>query len=401
MSVGPPAAGVTTPAVDRTLTVAVKPGGFMESQSGIQRRNPRIFCRLVGSCDQGAPAFVLIHPTSNFHHHYLAEPLYARGGTVMLVNTRYVGNDSMLVMERAIQDLGAAIAALRGEGYRNITLIGNSGGGSLAAFYVEQSRKVSVQDTPDGRPFELAASDVPAVDRLALVCAHPGRAEQLRVKIDPSVRSEAEPWTVDPRLDMFAPENGPPYDRAWLARYRAAQAERLTRIETWVEERLAVLNRTRSPEAADEAFLIQRTQADPRLLDLTLDANDRKQGTLQGAAREANYAANGLARFCTLRSFLSQWSPRYSRAHGPRCLANARIPALVVNHTADQTTFPSQIEAWMNAAGPGSVRHDLVGAPHYADDRPDLVAELSDRLVVWANDPAAIAASSAADPVAA
>lgn len=392
--------GAAAPALDRTLAVPVKPGGFMESQSGIQRRNPRIFCRLVGSGDRGAPVFVLVHPTSNFHNHYLAAPLHARGGTAMLVNTRYVGNDSMLVMERAIQDLGAAIKALRDDGYRDITLVGNSGGGSLAAFYVEQARKVSVSSTPDGRPFELLAADVPPVDRLALVCAHPGRAEQLLVKIDPAVRSESKPWDVDAHLDMFAPENGPPYDRTWLARYREAQTARLARIEDWVRERIGVLDATRAPEAADEAFVIQRTQADPRLLDLTLDANDRKQGTLQGAAREANFAANGLARFCTLRSFLSQWSPSHSRANGPRCLANAQMPALVVNHTADQTTFPSQIQAWMAAAAKGSVLHDLVDAPHYADDRPDLVEALADRLTAWANDPQALRPTSPALPLA-
>ncbi len=355
----------------------------MESQSGIQRRNPRIFCRLTGSGDRSASTFVLAHPTSNFHHHYLAPAIQARGGTSMLVNTRYVGNDSMLVMERAIQDLGAAIRHLREEGYEDITLVGNSGGGSMSAFYVEQSVAPTIADTPDGRPFELVADDVPPVDHWALVCAHPGRAEQLLVKIDPAVRSEGEPWLTDSDLDMFAPQNGPPYDHDWLARYRLAQAERIGRIEDWVRERIEALDRSRAPESADEAFVIQRTQADPRLLDLTLDHNDRKQGALQGAAREANYAANGLARFCTLRSFLSQWSPRYTRANGPRCLANTHMPVLVVNHTADQTTFPSQIRAWMAAAVDGSVLFDLKGAPHYADDRPDLVEELADRLFAW------------------
>jgi hypothetical protein len=374
------------PVVDRTLAIPVKPGGFMESQSGIQRRNPRIFCRLAGSAERDRPVFVLVHPTSNFHHHYLVEPLVVRGATVMLVNTRYVGNDAMLVMERAIQDLGAAIRTLRDAGYRDITLLGNSGGGSLAALYVEQARQVTLRDTPDGRPFELLEADLPPVDRLALVCPHPGRAEQLLVKIDPAVASESEPWATHAALDMFAPGNGPPYDGAWLHAYRAAQAARLARIEDWVVERIALLDRTRSPQAADEAFVIQRTQADPRLLDLSLDPNDRKAGTLQGDAREANFAANGLARFCTLRSFLSQWSPRFSRANGPRCLANARMPVLVVNHTADQTTFPSQIEAWLAAAGELGVRHDLVGAPHYADDRPDLVEALADRLWDWAHD---------------
>jgi hypothetical protein len=56
---------------------------------------------------------------------------------------------------------------------------------------------------------------------------------------------------------------------------------------------------------------------------------------------------------------------------------------LVVNHTADQTTFPSQIDAWMAATQGRGLRHDLVGAPHYADDRPELVEELADVLDGW------------------
>ena len=33
--------------IDRVVAVPVKAGGFMESQRGIQRRNPTIFCRLL------------------------------------------------------------------------------------------------------------------------------------------------------------------------------------------------------------------------------------------------------------------------------------------------------------------------------------------------------------------
>jgi hypothetical protein len=45
--------------------------------------------------------------------HYLLEPLQRRGLAIMGLNTRYVANDSTLIMERAIQDLGAGIGYLR------------------------------------------------------------------------------------------------------------------------------------------------------------------------------------------------------------------------------------------------------------------------------------------------
>src|SRR5690606_9932541 len=160
------------------------------------------------------------------HHHYLAEPLAQLGATILLVNTRFVGNDSMLQMERAIQDLGAAIRFLREERFTCITLVGNSGGGSLASFYQEQAERLTVRDTPDGRAIDLCADDLPPADRVALVCAHPGRAHQLLAKIDPAAVDRRDPWREDPALDMFDPANGPAYSSDWLREYRLAQARR-------------------------------------------------------------------------------------------------------------------------------------------------------------------------------
>ncbi|MCK9512527.1 MAG: alpha/beta hydrolase [Pigmentiphaga sp.] len=369
--------------MDKFIEIPVKPGGFMESQSGIQRRNPKIFARLVWKGERPQTVYVLVHPTSNFHSHYLIDPLVARGVAVCLVNTRYVANDSMLIMERAIQDLGAAMTHLRHEGFERIVLIGNSGGGSLAALYQQQSERLTIQTTPDGRSINLEAGELPAADALALVCAHPGRAEQLLMKIDPAILDERYPDLRRASLDMYDPANGPAYAEEWVHAYRHAQRARLDHITEWVLARLRQLEQGPMGEGADEAFIIHCTQADPRLLDLALDANDRTQGTIQGNAFLANLASNGLARFCTLRSFLSQWSPRYTRAHGPSCLADTSCPVLVVNHTADQTVFPSQIDAWVKAAGSRGKRYDLAHAPHYLDDKPDLLTELADLLVSW------------------
>ena len=260
----------------------------MESQSGLQRRNPRISCRLAGGGgDRHAPVFVLVHPTSNFHHHYLIAPLAAwRRDALLLVNTRYVGNDSLLlVMERAIQDLGAAIRIVARCGLRQRRAGRQLGRRALAAFYVEQARAVTVTHTPDGRPFELLPADVPPVDRLALVCPHPGRAEQLLVKIDPAIAAEtirgarSTRSTCSPRATAAV--------RRLVARRVPGGAGRAARAasRTGASRASPNLDGTRSPVAADEAFVIHRTQADPRLLDLALDRNDRKRGTLQGDAR--------------------------------------------------------------------------------------------------------------------
>lgn len=302
---------------------------------------------------------------------------------MLALNTRYVGNDSMLLMENAVHDVAAGMRFLRGRGYRKIVMLGNSGGGSLASLYQQQAEKPSITTTPDGRPCKLVGADLPPADAIALVAAHPGRAGQLLAKIDPCVMDENDASRIDPTLDLFDASRNAPLDRDWVTRFRLAQAQRLERITSWVEDRLRVLDVTHPPETADDAFIIRRTQADPRTIDLTLDANDRPLGGLGGEAALYNAAANGLARFCTLRSFLSQWSPRHTRAHGPTCLRDTSRPVLVMNYTADQTVFPSHIAEWETAAGERAVRHDIQGAPHYLSKGP-MADHAADVLVDWA-----------------
>jgi hypothetical protein len=366
------------------VALKVKPGGYMESQSGLARSNPQIFCRFEAPVgDNRDVAFVVVHPTSNFHAHYLIDPIVSRGAAILALNTRYVGSDTMLLMERAIQDLGAGIRFLRERGYRRVVLIGNSGGGSLAAFYQQQAERLTVSTTPDGEPFDIVADDLPPADTIALIAAHPGRASQLACKIDPSAIDESDPRRTDPALDMFNPDNGPAYSPTWMAAYREAQIVRLKRIVDKVEDRFRTLKQERGAALADEAFLVHRTQADPRTVDLSLDPSDRAVGTLGGEARAYNYAGNGLARFCTSRSFLSQWSPWHTRAEGPRCLSETSVDVLILDHTGDQTVFPSQVRQWRDAAGARQTYVPVHGAPHYLSPGSKHLDLVADTLADW------------------
>ncbi len=364
------------------LILSVRQGGMMESQSGIQMNAPKIFGRLENEgCDKKI-VFVVIHPTSNFMAHYLFDPLKRRGRALLGLNTRYIANDSMLLMERAIQDLGAGIRHLRERGYEKIVLLGNSGGGALAAMYQEQAENLTISTTPDGRPIDLTPEDFPTVDGIALLCAHPGRAHTLTDWLDPAVTNEQDMLSLDAELDMYNPDNGPAYGANWLENYRTAQLARNDRLTDWV---LARLNEVDGSPASDQAFIVHRTMADPRFLDLTLDPNERGVGTIWGDAKAINYAANNIGRFSTLRSFLSQWSKRLSRADGPKCLANTSVPILNVDYTADKCVFPSQIKMWSDAAKDRCTDYALEGVGHYPHEQPDSIEELSDLLVDWAN----------------
>jgi pimeloyl-ACP methyl ester carboxylesterase len=356
----------------------------MESQSGLQMKAPRIF-GAYEEPEAGTPkrlACVVMHPTSNFMGHYLLTPLARRGICCLGLNSRYAGSDTTLLMERVIQDLGGGVKFLRGLGYERVFLIGNSGGGALVSFYQAQAERLTVTHTPDGTPVALDPSDLPPVAGITLNAAHAGRSRLLEEWLDPSVVDEADSAAADPELDVYNPANGPPFAPEWVARFRAAQRARRDRIEGWAWRRLRQLRAT--PGAPpDMAFVIHRTQADPRLLDLTLDPNDRPAGSIWGPARDVNYAANAMGRFTTLTAFLSQWAS-CSQADGPTNLAKTSVPVLLFEHTADGSTFPSTRDLWMAAAEGRAELHRLVGGDHYLAGQTALIEEAADRIAAWA-----------------
>jgi len=367
--------------------IDVKPGAAMESQSGLQMLRPRIYGAWAQPAGPRRTAAIVMHPASNFMGHYLIQPLADRGIACMGLNSRYAGNDTLLLMERVIQDLGAGVKFLRAQGYEKIVLIGNSGGAALSAFYQAQAENLDIRDMLDGDPAGLSPDDLPPVDGLALCAAHEGRSTLIRNWIDPSVVDENDPLASDPSLDMYNPANGPPFAGEFLHRFQAAQRARLERIETWVSERLRMLRGLREPGSPrDQVFVIHRTHADPRCLDLSLDANDRELGSVWGngaaGARAVNYAASQMGRITSLTAFLSQWSSM-SRADGPSNLAATSIPVLLCTYTADQSTFPSTRGAWIHAGGPRLRQVDIKGANHYLAGQPHLVTQVADEMASW------------------
>ena len=368
-------------------TIDVKPGAALESQSGLQMLRPRIYGAWAQPAGPKRVAAIVMHPTSNFMGHYLVGPLAERGVACMGLNSRYAGNDTLLLMERVIQDLGAGVQFLRSQGYDKVVLVGNSGGASLAAFYQAQAERLTIERMLDGDPAHLSPQDLPPVQGLALCAAHEGRSFLLRHWIDPSVFDEDDPLAANYDVDMYDPRNGPPYSPEFLDKFRAGQQTRLQRIDQWVLARLSLLRRLDIPGAPrDQVFVIHRTHADPRFLDLTLDANDRAAGSVWGAgadgAKAVNYAASQMGRVTSLTAFLSQWSP-LSRADGPTNLAKTSVPVLLHTYTADQSTFPSTRDAWLAAGGRRIRNIDVKGGNHYLAGQPQLVQQVADEMAAW------------------
>jgi pimeloyl-ACP methyl ester carboxylesterase len=369
----------------RLAAIDVKPGAALESQSGLQMLRPRIWGAWREATARGRVAAIVMHPASNFMGHYLIAPLAARGVACMGLNSRYAGNDTLLLMERVIQDLGAGVAFLRALGYAKVLLVGNSGGAALSSFYAAQSQHITATEFAHGGPTQLVPTDLPPIDGLALCAAHEGRSRLLARWIDPAVIDEYDPLASDPALDLYGGAVQPPYEETFLQRFHAAQAARLARIEAWVDQRLATLRAAygAGSPAADQVFTVHRTHADPRCLDLSLDANDRALGSVWGDPKTVNASANAMGRVSSLAGFLSQWSSR-SQADGPANLSRCTHPVLLLNYTADQSTFPSTRDAWLAAARRRITSIDIRAGNHYLAGQAALVEQVADHIAQFA-----------------
>lgn len=357
--------------------------GRVDVYSGIARMAGAVWGSLHRASRPSKTAVVVVHPSANFLGHYLLGPLAERGVDAVGLTTRYINNDSTLLMENCVLDIGAAVAFLRERGYTRIVLVGNSGGGGLVAFYQSQAEAPTVRHTPAGDPPDLTTATLPPVDALVELMAHPGRAIVYTEWLDPAIVNEADPRQRDPELDMFDKRNGPPYEPEYLARYRAAQLARSRRIDRWVRERLAEL--ATCPEGvSDLPFVVHGTGAEPRFLDLALEPTDREPGTPWGSAAQANLMPASLGHHTSLRSWLSQWSLDESHCHGPRHLARTSVPTLVMYGTADQVCFPSHASALFDAVPHGNKKLLAVErGTHYLEGQPELVGWVADTVVKW------------------
>ena len=89
-------------------------------------------------------------------------------------------------------------------------------------------------------------------------------------------------------------------------------------------------------------FVVHGTMADPRWLDPAVDPNDRRPNwSYQGDPRVVNMSPTGLARFTTLRSWLSQWSYDDARGDALTAAADISVPVLVIGNSADDACTPS------------------------------------------------------------
>lgn len=324
---------------------------------------------------------VASHYNVDFSEHYLAERLARRGLGFLGWNTRYRGNDSWFLLEHALVDIGAGVRWLREQAkVDTVVLLGNCGGASLMAAYQSQALGPTIEPSP-GLGLPPALAELEPGNLYVSLQAHPGRPEVLTHWLDPSVEDEADPLSRDPDLDMYDEANGPPYDEAFVARYRAAQEARNERITDWVETEL---ERCSSAGTFDRNFTVHRTWADPRFMDPALDPSEREpRRCLGGDPRWLNSSPYGIAATCTLRTWLSMWSLRRSQCRGAPHLGRIAIPALVIQSRADVGVFPSDAVAIYEALGSKDKELQWMDGDHYLEAPETARHEAADRISSW------------------
>ena len=296
---------------------------------------------------------VFMHPIGGGAYLPMVNALARAGHHVIYAGSRYRGTDSNLLMEKAVEDLGKVISDAKTRlGYSKVVLAGWSGGGSLSLYYQQQAPLL----------------DMPPADGIMLLAAHISRHGTLTEWLDASILDESDPTRRDPELDLYNPDNPnqPPYTAEFLQRYRQAQIDRNRRITKWVKAKLADLE-ARGKSGEEFCFVVHGTMADPRWLDPAVDPNDREPGTCYlGDPRIVNSSPIGLARFCSLRSWLSQWSYDDARADGIACGRDVAVPTLVIGNLADDACTPSHTRRLFEAIGhPDKEMREIAGANHY------------------------------------
>jgi pimeloyl-ACP methyl ester carboxylesterase len=352
--------------------------GFAGTQGAVN-------CEGVRFLPKGRPSktlAVFMHPSSTLQLLPMPQALARAGVHVLCAGSRFAKNDTPLIMEKVLLDLGAYICRAKEDwGYDKVVLCGWSGGGSLALFYQSQAERPSITETPAGDPVELKAL-IPA-DAMIFQAAHLSRARMLSEWIDPSVTDEANPDERDLELDIYNPRclNQPPYSKDFVETFRSAQLRRMRRRTGWVKEALRKLK----GDEMERGFVTYRTMCDVRFMDPAVDPNDRKpRWCYLGKPETANTGPVGIGRFSTLRAWLSQWSIDDSNADGPRCARSISVPLLAIENSADDAVPQPHARIIHDAAGSrDKTFHVIKGATHYYQGQPELLEQAVELCVGW------------------
>ena len=111
---------------------------------------------------------IYMHPATTLQLLPMPRAMAQAGFHVLCAGSRYARNDSALIMENVVVDLGAYIRHAKTVwGYEKVVLAGWSGGGSLALLYQSQAERPSITHTPAGDPCHIMTAGLMPADAIA------------------------------------------------------------------------------------------------------------------------------------------------------------------------------------------------------------------------------------------
>ena len=177
----------------------------------------------------------------------------------------------------------------------------------------------------------------------------------------------------------------PPFSATFVSEFREWQRARNQRITDWVRDLLGRLKRRNDLEV-ERAFVTHRTMCDVRWIDPTVDPNGRKPNWCYlGDPRTVNVGPAGLARYSTLRSWLSQWSLETSNGRGTLNAPNVRrVPVLQIENGADDAVPATHNRIIRDALGTADKEFiHIEGAMRYYLGQPEQLRTCIDAVLDW------------------
>jgi dienelactone hydrolase len=324
---------------------------------------------------------VTMHPNDDRQRHYMLRPAAQRGFAGYGMKSRWWGEHG--IHEELLLDIAAAVRYLKKErGFEKVVFTGQSGGGSLFAFYQSQAQTAPpnrLTATPAGDPPDLNKHEMIPADGIVILNANEGEGLHLTHHLDPSIVDENDPFSVDPSLDMYNPANGfrlPPessrYSPEFTKKFRDAQwarAERLTAIarghiaernfyrsllKAPAFERLPLEQRLEIERRAEHlpVMVLYRSEADLDYTDMVTRPSDRALGSNRTERPDVyNYGPEARTRTIRPDIFLSTMSGPASRARLHENIRKVTVPTLVLIGTADRGTYVWEQEKTYAEAG--------------------------------------------------
>lgn len=338
----------------------------------------------------------IVHPKGDMSRHYLIPAFVDAGFAAFGHESRSPNNDTNMTHEALLADIDAAMRFVRSRGFEKVVCLGYSGGGAAFSFYQAQALTAPpgrLTDTAAGDPFDLNPLEMPPADGFMYAAAHLGTGVTMQDEIDPSVIDETDGLSCDPALDMYDPANGfrePPeesrYSAEFLKRYRAAQRVRVARIDAIARDMIATQRTFRAIVQSEdfdrrpicerialrrramhgEFLQIHRTNANPALVDLSIDPSRRTIGDINCLRPDLwNYTENGFARILSPKAWLSQWSAISSRSSMPSNLPKVTQPTIVIALSGDNAILPHASEAIFEHSGATDKQIQRVDGDHF------------------------------------